>query len=168
MAVDDRVDLRQFMTDFPTGVGIVTAFGADGLPYGMTCTAISSVTLEPPTLLVCLRQGSRTLRAVLACERFALNLLHDESRATAELFSTPVADRFARVSWDVPPGGGGPHLSCAAHSIADCSVVQTVAVGDHSVVFAEARRVTTLSRSRPLMYGRRRYLRWADGVDQQA
>ena len=163
MAAGNQVDLRQFMTAFPTGVGVVTTFGADGQPYGMTCTAICSVTLEPPTLLVSLRQESRTLRAVLACERFALNLLDEESRSTAELFSSHVADRFASVSWDMPPGGAGPHLSCAAHSIADCRVVQTLPIGDHTVVFAETRRITSLSRPRPLMYGQRRYLRWSDG-----
>ena len=148
------------MTSFPTGVGVVTALGADGQPHGMTCTAICSVTLDPPILLVSLRQESRTLNAVLASTRFALNLLHDGARPTAELFSSHVADRFARVSWDMPPGGAGPHLSRAAHTIGDCGVVRTQAIGDHTVVFAELRRITTRSRPRPLLYGRRRYHAW--------
>src|SRR5439155_979792 len=52
-AVPDR--FRAMMSAFPTGVAVVTTTDADGRPHGMTCSSVCSVTLEPPTLLVCLR-----------------------------------------------------------------------------------------------------------------
>jgi len=154
------VDLRPFMAAFPTGVGIVTAMAGDGRAWGMTCTSLCSVSLRPPTLLACLRQGSPTLRAVLASDTFALNLLHENGRPAAELFASGAVDRFARVSWDLPPGGGGPHLVDAAHAVADCRVARTQAVGDHLVVFGEVWRITRRADARPLLYGLRHYARW--------
>ncbi|MFE5597687.1 flavin reductase family protein [Streptomyces coelicoflavus] len=93
--------MRQLMAAFPTGVGIVTAFDAEARPWGMTCTSLASVTLEPPTLLICLRKGSPTLDAVLTAGEFAMNLLHRGARSTAELFASGAPDRFDRVEWTV-------------------------------------------------------------------
>src|SRR6266540_7393763 len=59
-------DFQALMASFPSGVAIVTATGSDGKPYGMTCSSLCSVALTPPTLLVCMRNGSPTLDAVLA------------------------------------------------------------------------------------------------------
>ena len=157
------VDLRPFFATFPTGVGVITALASDGRAWGMTCTSMCSVTLRPPTLLACLRRGSPTLDAVLASDAFALNLLHEDGRPTAELFASGAVDRFARVAWDVPAGGGGPHLVEDAHAVADCRVARTQVVGDHVVVFGEVRRVTHREEPpRPLLYGLRRYGRWAE------
>lgn len=59
-----RDEYRDLMCSFPTGVTVVTTLDAAGEPFGMTCTSMTSVTLRPPTLLVCLRVGSATLEAV--------------------------------------------------------------------------------------------------------
>jgi flavin reductase (NADH) len=53
------------MSSFPTGVSIVTAMDRHGHPRGATCSSLASVTLSPPTLLVCLREHGGTLLAVL-------------------------------------------------------------------------------------------------------
>ena len=161
------VDIRPFMSTFPTGVGVITAMGTDGCPWGMTCTSICSVTLEPPTLLVCLRWGSPTLGAVLASGAFALNLLHNNARSTAELFASGAPDRFARVAWHRPVTCKGPHLIDAAHVIADCQVVRSETVGDHIVVFGEVREITQQAEALPLLYGLRRYARWPEGESNE-
>ena len=99
---------------------------------------------------------------MLASDAFALNLLHEDGRPTAALFASGAVDRFARVAWDVPAGGGGPHLVEAAHAVADCRVARTQVVGDHVVVFGEVSRVTRRQEApRPLLYGLRGYGRWA-------
>jgi flavin reductase (DIM6/NTAB) family NADH-FMN oxidoreductase RutF len=157
------VDIRPFMTTFPTGVGVITAMGTDGQPWGMTCTSICSVTLKPPTLLVSLRQGSPTLDTVLNSGAFALNLLHESARPTAEIFASGARDRFTRVAWHMPITCKGPHLIEAAHAIADCQVVHSETVGDHMVVFGEVHQITLQSEVRPLLYGLRRYVCWPGG-----
>ncbi|MEV5978404.1 flavin reductase family protein [Streptomyces sp. NPDC052114] len=157
------VAFRTLMTAFPAGVAVVTTSDERGQQYGMTCTALSSVSVSPPTLLVCLQHSSRTLAALNRTGNFAVNLLDDRARAVAELFAGRGADRFEHVSWTKRQGCGGPHLEQDAHSIADCQVTGSVNVGDHVVVFGEVFRVTTEDGTQPspLVYGMREY--WSLG-----
>ncbi|MEU4080015.1 flavin reductase family protein [Streptomyces venezuelae] len=159
-----EADLRRLMAGFPTGVSVVTAISPDGVPWGMTCTSLCSVALDPPTLLVCLRAGSPTLGAVLDSGSFSVNLLHQHARATAELFGSGAVDRFDRSPW-VAATDGGAHLVEAAHTIADCTVTAEQPVGDHVVVMARVTLVTALSRPWPLLYGMRRYGSWAEDAE---
>ncbi|SOD63351.1 NADH-FMN oxidoreductase RutF, flavin reductase (DIM6/NTAB) family [Streptomyces zhaozhouensis] len=158
-------DFRALMAGFPTGVGVVTAYQPDGRPIGMTCSSICSVSLTPsPTLLVCLRKGSPTLAALLSSGAFALNLLHEGGRATAELFASGDPDRFDRVAWRSGEGFGGPHLPADSHVTADCEISQYNAIGDHEAVFGKVVAVTAEDAERaPLLYGRRRYAVWPAG-----
>lgn len=156
----DVVDIRPLMAEFPTGIAVVTALGEGARPWGMTCTSLCSVTLSPPTLIVCLREGGPTLAAVRYGGAFALNLLHQGARSTAELFASGSPDRFSRVTWTLPPNASGPYLVEGAHIIADCRVVHVYGIGDHAVVAGEVTNVTRQCVSRPLMYGRRRYAAW--------
>lgn len=153
------VDIRPLMSGFPTGVGVITVVGRDR-HWGMTCTSVCSVSLDPPTLLVCLREGSPTLLAVLDIGGFALNLLRSTAQSTAELFASGDPDRFARVKWNLPQGSAGPHLPDCAHTTADCRVTRTEVIGDHRVVFGEVVGVIQRSTPRPLLYGLRRYVDW--------
>jgi flavin reductase (DIM6/NTAB) family NADH-FMN oxidoreductase RutF len=156
------VDLRPFMAGFPTGVGIITTLADDGAPRGMTCTSICSVTLEPPTVLVCLRGDSATLHALIASSRFALHLLHAGARQVAEQFASSDRRRFETLSWHLPDGAGGPHLTGAAHAIADCRLVRVEPIGSHSVVFGCVFRISHHGEPRPLLYGLRRFAEWPD------
>ncbi|MFB9902315.1 flavin reductase family protein [Allokutzneria oryzae] len=151
---------RSLMAGFPTGVAVLTTNDLDGTPWGMTCSSVCSVSLEPPTLLVCVRNGSPTLGAMLRQGTFAVNLLHDGARPTAELFASGDPERFDRVQWAHGPSHGGPHLVDDAHAVADCRVSRTQTVGDHIVVFGEVFTVTHQSGPHPLLYGMRQYAAW--------
>ncbi|MFE7615615.1 flavin reductase family protein [Streptomyces sp. NPDC057496] len=159
-----QADIRPLMGGFPSGVSVVTALDADGTPRGMTCTSLASVALCPPTLVICLRTASPTTRSVLLGGQLALNLLHEKARATSDLFGSGDPDRFALTPWHLPLGAGGPHLTGAAHAIADCEVTGTREVGDHTAVFVRVRRFTADDAAAPLLYGRRRYARWSHAV----
>lgn len=161
LSSDLCADFRMLMAGFPTGVAVVTTFSPEGVPWGMTCSSVASVTVDPPTLLVCLRSTSPTLAALLRSSTLAVNLLHDGARPQAELFASGAPDRFDRVRWRCPAGAGGPHLVDGAHLIGDCRLSGTVVVGDHVVVLAEVSRVSgRVSGYRPLLYGLRRYASW--------
>ncbi|MGW5049920.1 flavin reductase family protein [Actinokineospora sp. NPDC004072] len=155
-------DFRALMAGFPTGVAVVTALAAGGIPWGMTCSAVCSVTVEPPTLLVCLRSASPTLAAVTAAGAFAVNLLDHDARRTAELFASGDPRRFDRVEWTVDAEAGGPHLREDAHSVADCAVARTEPIGDHTIVIGTVTRVLRRGVRRPLLYGLRSYSAWPE------
>ena len=152
------------MASFPTGVAVVSAFDSQGQPRGMTCTSVCSVSLEPPILLVCIRLGSPTLEALLHSVGFTVNLLHGEAESTARLFASGKPDRFDDVRWAPGPDPCGPHLPDDAHAVADCQVLRTESVGDHTVVFGTVLRIShhqvVQKADRPLLYGFRRYEAW--------
>ena len=151
---------RALMAQFPSGVAIVTALDGDGRPWGMTCSSVCSVTPDPPTLLVCLRDQSPTLGAILERAAFTVNLLHQHAQPVAELFASGAPDRFDRIRWDISPTAGGPHLPQYATATADCKVSRTERVGDHVVVFGEIVHVSVRSDNVPLLYGLRQYHAW--------
>ena len=152
-------EFRALMSDFPSGVAVVTALQPDGTPRGTTCSSLSSVTLSPPTLLVCLEGRSDTLDAIRAAGQFAVNLLHDCGRRAAETFAAKVPDRFARVGWRPAPGSGLPWLTEDTLALAECRVSGLLETGDHTVVLG---RVTHVVRTpgAPLLYGRRQFSHW--------
>lgn len=151
-------DHKELMCLFPTGVAVVTAVDDDGVPHGMTCTSLSSVTLSPPTLLVCLNRASGTLRAVRG-GRFAVNLLHARGREAARVFSTAVEDRFGVVRWRYSEVTGMPWLAEDAHAFAGCVVRESAVVGDHEVVLGEVCEIVR-GRDLPLLYGMREFSVW--------
>ena len=155
-------EYRTLMAGFPTGVSVVTTM-SDGGPRGMTCSSLCSVTLNPPTLLVCLRSASPTLAAVLHRNAFAVNLLDEGAEEVAQLFASGTPDKFDRVNWRIDPAWGGPRLPSAAHAAANCRVVRTELVGDHVVVFGEVDDLWWGGNTDPLLYGRRRYAAWPSG-----
>jgi 3-hydroxy-9,10-secoandrosta-1,3,5(10)-triene-9,17-dione monooxygenase reductase component len=96
------VDARQFretLGRFPTGVAVVTAAGPDG-PAGLTTNAFSSLSLDPPLVLVCFDHGSRTLGVVRDSGRFAVNFLRAGQEEIARLFAgkMPHPEKFAAVT----------------------------------------------------------------------
>lgn len=152
-------DYRRLMSSFPTGVAVVTAIDPAGQPHGLTCTSLTSVTLDPPTLLVCLNIRSGTLAAIRTGGCFAVNLLHERARRAAEVFSSPVPDRFDQVDWQPSPWTGQPWLHDTALAMAECVVVDLTVVGDHAVVFGEVAHVEQTA-DLPLLYGMRRFSGW--------
>ncbi|GAA0897430.1 hypothetical protein GCM10009557_72090 [Virgisporangium ochraceum] len=157
---------RSLMSSFPSGVAVVTAVDPDGSPHGMTCTSLSSVTVDPPTLLVCLNVHSGTLAAAVAGGWFAVNLLADRARPIAELFAAPVPHRFRYVRWCPSPTAGVPWLAETV-AAAECRVSRTVTAGDHEVVFGEVEAVSCTGGD-PLLYGRRQFSAWPGPVSLTA
>jgi flavin reductase (DIM6/NTAB) family NADH-FMN oxidoreductase RutF len=151
------------MATFPTGVGIVTTVDRDGRPRGMTCTSMCSITLVPPILLVSLRHGSQTLAAILRRKTFAVNLLHCNSQATAELFASGRPDRFDRVRWYCDASLGGPELPDDAHAAMHCRVISRQRVKDHVVIFGKVVSLwETTGSVQPLLHGLRHYAPWPE------
>jgi flavin reductase (DIM6/NTAB) family NADH-FMN oxidoreductase RutF len=147
---------RALMADFPTGVAVVTTVDGTGRPHGFTCTALCSVSLSPPTLLVSVSSRSASLAALLRRGWFAVNLLADTAVATAARFAAPVEERFAGLAWAPGPAAGMPCLSGGVCGSAECRVSAVWPVGDHTIVLG-AVEVISQQPAVPLLYGQRRY-----------
>lgn len=163
---DDAVGpevFRELMGSFPVGVVVVTARDRAGTPYGATCSTLTSVTLDPPTLLVCLQDGS-TLRSLGTTRAFAVNLLNSTAARTAGRFSSALDDKFADVSWRWRDGL--PHLHVDAFAVATCQMTDLIRVGDHTIVLGQVVGSAVRHPSKPLLYRRRRFLTLSE--DNQA
>ena len=145
------------MSAFPTGVAIVTTLEPDGTPRGLTTNAVTSVSAEPPILLVCVDLDSRTLPALLHTKRFVVNFMRDDHEEICRLFASKADDKFARVAW-TPGLGGVPILHEGAVAHAECVTVEELEIGDHVVVtgIVEAGSPPA-SDDVPIVYFRRTY-----------
>ncbi|MGK5637714.1 flavin reductase family protein [Streptomyces sp. URMC 126] len=152
---------RALMASHPGGVAVITTADERGTPYGFTCTALCSVSLDPPRLLVCASHSGRTLPVLAERGAFVVNLLHAGGRGAAEAFTSRTADRFAEVSWRPGPATGLPVLSEAAHAVAECRVAALHPCGDHTIVVGDVLRSEVRATApAPLLYGRRRFAAW--------
>ena len=93
-----RDDFFGIMSAFPTGVAIVTTLEPDGTPRGLTTNAVTSVSAEPPILLVCVDRCSRTLPALLHTKRFVVNFMRDDCAELCALFASKADDKFDQVA----------------------------------------------------------------------
>lgn len=130
MPVDPR-DYREAVGRFATGVAIVTCDGPGG-PSGLTTNAVSSLSLDPLLLLVCFDNGSRTLPAVRAAGRFAVNLLHAGQEPLASTFASKREqhEKFSAATHRI--AHGVPVLDDALAWFA-CDVEQLLPGGDHTI-----------------------------------
>lgn len=153
------VAFREVMGSFPTGVTVITTISAEGQPVGLTANAVSSVSLNPPQLLICLGRDKFTTKAILGCQAFAVNFLAREQVGIAQRFASAVPDKFSGVDhgfgWnDIPVIKG-------SLAVAECEVQRTIEAGDH-IIFVGLVRNGTASAGDPLMFFRKEYAGWAD------
>lgn len=129
----DRDAFFAIMSAFPTGVAIVTTLEPDGTPRGLTTNAVTSVSAEPPILLVCVDRNSRTLPALLHTKRFVVNFMRDDCAELCAVFASKADDKFGQVAW-TPGLGGVPVLHEGAIAHAECATLEELEIGDHVVV----------------------------------
>jgi flavin reductase (DIM6/NTAB) family NADH-FMN oxidoreductase RutF len=151
----DKVDLRAAMGRFATGVAVVTAADGAGRPFGSTANAVSSVSLDPPLVLVCLRRESDTLAAIRTGRRFAVNVLREEHRATADRF----AARARHDTWDdvTARWAEGLPLIDGALATVECVVHELADGGDHVIVIGRVVAVDHRHDGDPLLFFGGRY-----------
>lgn len=153
--VDPR-SYREAISHFATGVAVVTVTGGDGERHGMTANAVSSVSLSPILLLVCIRHDLPTHTAVREAGAFNVNLLRADQRHLADQFARPAFDKFEGV--ELAPGTSAPVLADAlAHF--ECCLYDEVAAGDHSIFIGEVQRCASRREEQadPLLYFRSRF-----------
>ncbi len=139
---------RAAISLFASGVTVITVHAADQ-PAGLTASAVSSLSLEPVRLLVCISNNLPTHDAVARAGRFAVNVLGEGDGGTAIRFATPGIDKFAGVK--IRYQEGVPVLDQAiAYFI--CDVHERFPGGDHSIFIGNVVKLAYRPQSRPLLY----------------
>ncbi len=154
MPIDKSLFLR-VMGSFASGVTVVTVMGEDGAPRGFTASAVSSLSLEPRMLLVCVNERSTTLQTILQAGSFAVNILSAAQQDIAQQFATSSGDRFAGVRWRPGTVTGAPLID-GSLVYAECTVSDTCKGGDHVILMGEV-VAGDAREAEPLLYFRGRY-----------
>jgi flavin reductase (DIM6/NTAB) family NADH-FMN oxidoreductase RutF len=162
--IDPR-DFRNALGTYATGVTVITAAGADGKPYGITCNSFASVSLNPPLVLWSLVLYSSSLGAFENASHFAVSVLGASQQELANRFAKSSYDKFAGVEWR-PGLGNAPIL---ADSVANfqCRVANRYYGGDH-VIFLGAVEAYSYNRKEPLLFARGGYGRFVAGEGSAA
>jgi len=143
------------MGSFASGVTVVTTMGRDDTPRGFTASAISSLSLEPRMLLVCVNEHSSSLEAIRSAGCFGVNILAADQQEIAQQFATRTGDRFAGLRWRRGAETGAPVLD-GTLAYAECRLVDTCKGGDHVIVMGEI-IAGDAHEAEPLLYFRGRY-----------
>lgn len=149
--------LRSAMSHFATGVTVVSAVAHDGTPYGSTANAISSLSLEPPLVLICLRRRSVTLGVLLDTGRFALNILAAGQEGLAHRFAH-TSSGLGWVGVNHRFGVTGAPLIDSALATIEADVHQLADGGDHRIVIGRVLHVEHPAQHvQPLLFYRGAY-----------
>jgi flavin reductase len=155
---------RDIMGRFATGVTVV-ATTHEGVLHGMTANAFSSVSLDPPLVLVCVDLEAGLHELLPQSKTFAVTVLGDDQETDAEWFASPRRpsgrDQFDGVGWRPAPVTGSPVLERGT-AFLDCRVTEIHAGGDHSIFLGEVVALGLLREATPLLFYRGRYGSMAD------
>jgi flavin reductase (DIM6/NTAB) family NADH-FMN oxidoreductase RutF/pimeloyl-ACP methyl ester carboxylesterase len=162
-AVFDATEFRRALGSFLTGVTIVTTVGPDGEPRGFTANSFTSVSLDPPLVLVCIAKKAHGHPVFAASKAFAVNVLGEGQKAASGVFASKAADKFAAVDWR--PGMTASPLIDGSVAAFDCDLDQLIDAGDHSILIGRVRDFSH-NASQPLGYCRGAYVNL--GLSQEA
>lgn len=160
----DQNLFRDAISRFATGVTVITTT-AGGSDHGTTASAVSSLSLEPPMLLICLNRSSATQAAIQEAGFFAVNVLGEEHAGVAHQFAKKGDEKFAGV--DTMRQATGAPLLAEALAYFECRVVELAAGGTHTVFLAEV--VGAAAREgTPLTYFRGAFGRFENVLQERA
>ena len=131
----DPKELRSALASYMTGVTVVTARSSTGEPVGFTANSFTSVSLDPPLLLVCPGNHLSSFEVFANARHFAVNILAEGQEQISNIFASSKDDRFAQIAWQGDENDC-PLIEGAAAQFS-CSVHQSVEAGDHIVLIGQ-------------------------------
>jgi flavin reductase (DIM6/NTAB) family NADH-FMN oxidoreductase RutF len=158
-AVGERISVEDFKRaagSFTTGVTVVTICDPEGELRGFTANSFTSVSLDPPLVLVCLHRRAPSLSAFQPGRGFAVNVLADDQEWMSQRFGRHSDNKFEGVPHALGAGGAPVIDGCIAHI--ECALETSYDGGDHVILLGRVRNVATNDGS-PLIFHRSRYLR---------
>ena len=154
MAIE-KSELRRVMGHFATGVTIITTFAPDGKLHGLTANAISSLSLTPPLLLICVDKKSESYPCFEQSKAFTVNVLADDQEDLSRRFAVSGApNKFEGVSYRL--GANQAPILNGAVAYIECKVVAAHEGGDHTIYIGEVEQAETRE-GKPLLFYRGGY-----------
>lgn len=150
---------RDALGCYPTGVTVVTTTDANGDARGFTANSFTSVSLNPPLLLVCLAKTAYSHAVFSASGSFAINVLSEKQRDVSGLFASKAPDKFAQVEW--VKGHANVPLIQGSLAMFQCETHERVDAGDHTILIGRVVDFASDS-GRPLGYCRGAYVAYQD------
>jgi len=128
--------IKQVHRRFVTGVTVVTTM-ADGTPKGLAVNAFSSISLDPPLILVCVQKTSSTYESLFSATHLAVNILSAQQMDVVSTFASKKPDKFADVSWR--PGPYGSPLVDGSSAIVEAEICERLQASTHSIFIGRVR-----------------------------
>jgi flavin reductase (NADH) len=137
----DADSFRETMRFMVSPVSIVTALDDQSYPRGLTCSALCSLSMAPPSLLICVNRRNRSLDAIRHSGGFMVNLLKAGRTETSDIFASSLPTKFANTEWRPSPISGLPLLSDDALAYVDCGLQAEIDTGSHAILVGLVRQV---------------------------
>jgi flavin reductase (DIM6/NTAB) family NADH-FMN oxidoreductase RutF len=153
----DPRTLRDALGCFATGVTVVTCLNAEGDPAGLTVNSFTSVSLDPPLLLVCLAKNALSAASLTEASHFAVNVLQTGQQPASIRFSTRDEDRFGTTAWAC--GEAGAPILKDSLGVFECERHAVHDGGDHHILVGRVVKASFDAALDPLLYFRGRYRR---------
>jgi flavin reductase (DIM6/NTAB) family NADH-FMN oxidoreductase RutF len=154
--VIDTQELRRVLGHFATGVTIITTKDIAGEPFGLTANAFTSLSLNPPLILICVDKAAQCYSCFVQSNVFTVNFLHEGQEEISRRFATKGVDKFAGLNWH--EGAHGAAILDDAIGYLECKIVQSYEGGDHTIIVGEVLHGLA-SGDRPLLFFKGRYQR---------
>ncbi|WP_201508905.1 flavin reductase family protein [Psychrobacter alimentarius] len=127
--------LRNAFGSYMTGVTVITAVSKDGTPVGFTANSFTSVSLDPPLLLVCPAKSLSTFEVFANCDSFVVNILSEDQQAVSNIFASSKEDRFSQIEWHKDEQGNPVIDGALTHF--SCKTERNLDAGDHNLLVGE-------------------------------
>ena len=156
MPIDEQ-GFKQALSQFASGVTVVTARSPDGQPLGLTVSSFCSVSLQPPMILVCIDNRSDAHRGLAPGSRFGVSILREGQEDVSQLFAWGGPEKFERAN---TAAGDAPGLRLVDGALAHlvCRSAHAHSAGDH-VIYVAVVESAPVHQGHPLLYQRGDYRR---------
>ena len=152
-----KEDFRTAMSDFATGVTVITTIDEKNEPHSMTANSFTSVCLDPPVVLVCVAHGTHTYGYMERNGQFGVNILRQEQQELGAYFAKRPEDRHGGVEYSYSKAADGVPALDNSMAFMGCQVIGSHVYGDHTVYIAEVKEIRHSEHGKPLMFFRSRW-----------
>ena len=143
-------EFRKVCSRFATGVAVLTVSDSTGAPHGLTVNSFTSVSADPPMVLVCVDNSCTLLPLFESASHFGLSFLEEQQQEISMRFAFVPELRFEGVNWS--PGPNGIPVIDGALGWMECRIEQRISAGDHRILLGEVSSAETSPGGLPLIY----------------
>lgn len=155
----EKSELRRVMGHYATGVTVITTFSKEGKLHGLTANAVSSLSLEPPLLIICVDKKAESYSSFEESGVFTVNILADDQEDISRRFAVSGGEKFEGVAYR--RGGNGAPILHGVLAHLECKVHATFDGGDHTIYVGLIEEAETRD-AKPLLFYRGGYRNLGD------